>query len=288
MIGRPLARHGRAVFMQRGARTIHEAGQALSEFLVVATFLLIPLLLLIPVVASLISQRQDVELAARYAAWERTVWNREAPSGRGGAQTVKSDAQIAREIDARVFSADRTPITSDGPDALALDSFSHLPHGASLLRDRRSQAGPLPSYAAQESSESDPSGIAGLGSDAVTAMGSFTRFDLNRRGQFDATVSVDVVDLTALFGARGVELDTLRLTRRNRLLAEAWTGGAKRDVEHLVSGLLPQQFMDGAAVRNVQDFSAFAPGAREIRSDWLRFGHVDIDPLPSYRLGPAP
>lgn len=264
-------------------------GQALTEFLIVSTFLLIPLLLLIPVIAGLISQKQDVEIAARYAAWERTVWNRETHTGSGGADTAKTDAQIAREIDARIFSQDTTPIASGTGTSQTFDAFSYRPHdGSSLIQARLDPGGAGALYTSHDSTESGPGGLAGVGDDAMSALGRFTRFDLNADGQIDATVSIDVADLSAWFGLADVDLDRLRLVRRNRLFVEAWTGGPKRDVERVVSGLLPQQFFDGAAVRNVQDFAAFAPGAREIRSDWLVFGHVDIDPLPAYRLSPEP
>ena len=255
-------------------------GQALTEFLIVTTFLLIPLMLLIPVIAGLISMKQDVELAARYAVWERTVWNRTTPAN-GRADTVKSDEQIAREIDARIFSGDGGLARAAPTDATGWDPMSVRPHdGTSIFVERDGRR------AAVDGRESAPRGVAGLTGDAVGAFGRFTRFDLNTRGQFDATVSVDVVDLSAWFGLPTVALDSLRLRRSSRLFVDGWTGGPRADVERQVSGLLPQQFLDNAAVRNVQDFSAFAPGAREIRSDWLRFGHVDIDPLPAYRLGP--
>lgn len=264
---------------------VRHHGQALTEFLVVSVFLLIPLLLLIPVIAGLISQKQDVEIAARYAAWERTVWNRGPRSGSGGSDTVKTDEQIAREIDARIFAPDIEPVTSAVTAPTQLDALSYRPHdGQSMLSGRETADGTLARYADQRSSESDPGGLAGLSSETTSALGSFTRFDLNDGGQIEATVSIDIVDLRPWFGLADVDLDQLRLTRSNRLFVEGWTGGAKRDVERTISGLLPQQFIDSSAARNIQEFAAFAPGAREIRSDWLQFGHVDIDPLPAYRV----
>lgn len=85
-----------------------EQGQALTEFIVVSTFLLVPLFLIGPVLAKVISQKQDVGLGARYAAWERTMRYEETPgSGLDGYQgaelTFKSDESVAREIDARIF-----------------------------------------------------------------------------------------------------------------------------------------------------------------------------------------
>jgi hypothetical protein len=268
----------------RQARRPH-LGQALTEFLVLATFLFIPLLLLIPLIAGLISQKQDVEIAARYAAWERTAWNRTPGSGSDGSDNVKTDEQIANEIDARILAPDIEPVRSAVRAPTRLDALSYRPHdGQSMLAGREIAEGALARYAEQQSVDSTPGGLAGLRSETASALGSFTRFDLDDGGQIDATVSIDIVDLRPWFGLADVDLDQLRLTRSNRLFVEAWTGGAKRDVERTISGLLPQQFIDSSAARNIQDFAPFAPGAREVRSDWLRFGHVDIDPLPAYRV----
>jgi hypothetical protein len=264
-----------------------QGGQALTEFLGVAAFLLLPLFLLIPLLASLLSQKQDMEIAARYAAWERTVWHRSAPAGPGQEDTVKSDEQVAHEIDARIFARDDQPLVSGRNEPLAIDTFSSRPHdGTVLVKDVGEGTESGTRWATQTASASEPSGLVGLSDATVGALGSFTRFDLETRGLFDAQVSLELVDLRGMFGLPDAELDALRLRRDSRLFVEAWTGGEKRNVEYRVSGLLPQQYMDSAEVRNVQDFAAFAPGAREIRSDWLEFGHVDIDPLPSHRLGP--
>lgn len=261
-------------------------GQALTEFLFVAAFLLIPLFMLIPVIASLIALEQDVEMAARYAVWERTAWPR-APSGAGPADAWKSDERIAAEIDARIFALDDAPVVSDAGLTAALDPMALRPQtGDRLLRNRAGAGTEAAAYATQRSTTSGPGGPAAVMDDALAALGGITRFDLDSGGLIDATVSVDIVDLDALFGVEGTDMGRLRLSRSSRLLVEAWTGGERRQVEQRISGLLPQQFMDSRAVRAVQDFAAFAPGARELRSDWLEFGHVDIGPLPPARLGP--
>jgi len=80
-----------------------ELGQGMTEFLVVLIGFLVPLMLIMPVLAQMISLRQQTEIATRYGAWERTVWNTSAPqidpddaSETAFAPTsVKSDNQIA-------------------------------------------------------------------------------------------------------------------------------------------------------------------------------------------------
>ena len=263
-------------------------GQALTEFLVIATFLLIPLMLIIPVVAGLLSQRQDVEVAARYAVWERTVWHQNAPSGPGGAGTVKTDEQVAGEIDARILSRDTQALSSDMTLQYELDPFAlRTPQGDALLVDSSQGAANVARYAVQSASETEPEGLVGVANQTIGAIGRFTRFDLNRRGLFEASVSVDIVDLTGLFDLAGLRFDQLRISRSSTLFAEAWTGGSKAHTEHQISGLLPQQFLDNGAVRAAQNFAGHQPFGEELGSRYLDFGHTDIDPMPAYRLGPV-
>lgn len=257
-------------------------GQALTEFLGVTAFLLMPLFLLVPLVASLISHRQDVESAARYAAWERTAWHAD---GSGPADAYKSDARVAREIDARVLAAEDQPLTSHTSDALRSDPFlQRAQTGENWLRT--DEAVGVPGWTTQRSVDAEPEGLAGLSNDAVGAMGAVTRFDLPRGGRIDAQVSTRWIDVRGVFALPEAALERLVLTRRSRLFVEGWTGGEPERVAYQVSGLLPQQFLDNGVVRRVQDVAAFAPGARELDADWLRFGHVDLEPLPAYRLGP--
>ncbi|WP_379681098.1 hypothetical protein [Massilia consociata] len=88
-------------------------GQALAEMIVVALFFLVPLFLAIVALGKFTDVQHTTQMAARYAAWERTVWY-EAGSGRFddiNAPNRKSAAQINAEIAARVFN-DRSRNTS--------------------------------------------------------------------------------------------------------------------------------------------------------------------------------
>lgn len=51
-----------------------QAGSVLAEFLVVSAAVLVPLAILMPLLFKYIENRQYVEQAARYAAWERTAY----------------------------------------------------------------------------------------------------------------------------------------------------------------------------------------------------------------------
>lgn len=55
-------------------RTRRQFGQAMTEFNVTAAFLLVPLFIMIPLLGKYIDMKHASVQAARYMAWERTVW----------------------------------------------------------------------------------------------------------------------------------------------------------------------------------------------------------------------
>ncbi len=89
-------------------------GQAMTEMVIAASFVLIPLLLLIPWLGKYIDLHQSAIQAARYEAWEYTVWYNdvatEAPAGAvdgSGSQITmpeKSIAELQAEARQRFFS----------------------------------------------------------------------------------------------------------------------------------------------------------------------------------------
>lgn len=55
-------------------RRIGELGQAMTELLICASFILIPLFLIVPMFGKFIDMKHTTIQAARYEAWEYTVW----------------------------------------------------------------------------------------------------------------------------------------------------------------------------------------------------------------------
>lgn len=94
-------------------RSRNQGGQALVEVIVVALFFLVPLFLAIVALGKFSDVQHTTNMAARYTAWERTVWY-EAGGGQFNdvnAPNRKSAAQIRSEIAARLFN-DRSTTTS--------------------------------------------------------------------------------------------------------------------------------------------------------------------------------
>lgn len=82
-----------------------QAGQALTEFLVVA-LALIPLFLLIPMIAKYQDIGHSTQMASRYAAFEATIRN----DAHGA---YKTDAKLAEEVRRRYFSNPDAPIKTN-------------------------------------------------------------------------------------------------------------------------------------------------------------------------------
>lgn len=85
----------------------YQYGQAMTETAIMASMILLPLFLLIPLLGKYIDIHHSTIQAARYEAWEYTVWYRtsaEEPSGTGITLPRKSYAELQAETRQRFFS----------------------------------------------------------------------------------------------------------------------------------------------------------------------------------------
>lgn len=269
-----------------------QRGQALAEFLIVGIFVLVPLFLIVPVVAKVISIDQDVEIAARYAAWERTAWYSRDDLAHlrefSGPINYKTRQDVASEIDPRVLAHDTQPIISDSAAGYELDPFLHRQNGVldPLLKNLVQDSNDPPMYAALRETESEPSGdLAGKMTATVGSLDGFTNFRLNKKGQGRATVMIELMDLSDVFGPN-LGVDAITLSSTNVLLAESWAAGGREHAQYLISGLLPTQYFENNVVSGAQDAMGGSFLSKELDDDCLRFGHTDIEPIPAHRLGP--
>jgi len=81
-----------------------QAGQAMTEFSIAATFVLIPLFLMIPLLGKFLDMKASTIQAARYAAWERTVWTNSSDWTNHADSLTKDDAALKTELTKRFFS----------------------------------------------------------------------------------------------------------------------------------------------------------------------------------------
>jgi len=75
------------------------SGQASVEFIIVSMFVLVPIIMGAAYLAKVVDVRHKSIEAARYAAWERTVWHET-----GNTHNIKTSEQIQSEIVRRIFS----------------------------------------------------------------------------------------------------------------------------------------------------------------------------------------
>lgn len=122
-----------------------QSGQAMVEFLVAAMFFLVPLFLAIAAVGKFIDVQHTNDMAARYAAWERTVWYDDDIGKKfytSNHANQKSSAEINSEIAARVLN-DRSTTATVIKDAdktatsfiNGIDPMWRDPAGTVYLRD---------------------------------------------------------------------------------------------------------------------------------------------------------
>ena len=108
--------------MRPGTFTSRKApGQAMTELLIAASFVLVPLLLLIPLLGKYIDIRHATIQAARYEAWEYTVWyndgaaglSDDTPGGYPNTLPIKTVDETVDESRRRFFSKTDLPIRGD-------------------------------------------------------------------------------------------------------------------------------------------------------------------------------
>ncbi len=110
---KPLHHHSSCAERQRGA--------AMIEFVVAAMFLLVPMVLAVQALGKFANVQHTANSAARYAAWEKTVWFEDTTSEfhDHNRPNQKSAAEIRNEIMVRVLNDRRTGMAYAATDRQA-------------------------------------------------------------------------------------------------------------------------------------------------------------------------
>lgn len=279
-------------------------GQATVEFLVAAAFVLIPMAVLAPMLGKYIDAKQKVEQAARYAAWERTVWYEKLPPT-APVKTQKSDEAVLIEAQVRVFGGRYQSGSLKGKHrgiyhgqgqrnaSFDLDPLLYFAHGTQsgyrpILREQdKATSNQMRRYLSSDTAEIKTPGVA-PGMDTVfkgiqalsNVLPSLGKFDINNRGAHTATVSVklDVPGNMPEFANQN-----LTLTRSHTLVTDAWNAGGPKHTKQRVEGLVPLSSLNGGYIKDIQKLlgisvpvlgNPFRPIA------YLEFGRVDVEPVP--------
>jgi hypothetical protein len=244
-------------------------GQALVEFMVGATLFLIPVFLIIPLLGKYADMKGAVVQAARYNAWERTVWYGQSASSSGDWDSNdKSETDIKNAMATRFFNN-------------ALNS--------ELWRDRAGSP-MMANYTNSIVNNSSPSTADNILDFAVTALGMISNFRLETKGYYAGTATLNTAAITGIgqaierAGTESWGSLNLAISDKNVILANGWSANGPDHVKTQTKGLMPLGFFDNVVFDVLRwAMVVFTP---EVVPTVLEAGKVEQDEVPTDRLKP--
>jgi hypothetical protein len=277
-----------------GQAVRRSSGQAMVEFLIAATTVLIPLFLIVPLLGKYMDMKSTSIQAARYAAWERTVWF----GSTDWAAAEKTDAQIQNEVQWRFFS-DTATVKFQAGDMNAAGWGGAKP----LWHDRAGNA-MLVTYNADVTQASARTDTPGLVNDildpivsAIGVVGDIlgAKFVLDMQSLYTSTVTARVQPtrkIEQVLGGPLSDVETFKtvtpvFTEKNVLIANGWSANGAAQTKKQTEGLTPTSFLQRSPISDVLTVIqylayVFAP---ELAPDHLKLGGViQPDIVPDDRL----
>jgi hypothetical protein len=202
------------------------------ELVIVAAFVLLPLFLAMPLLGKYIDIRTAAVDAARYAAWERTVWYDGSSATTWGLKSnawlanTKSDAQLRNELRVRLLSNSKDAfMTSDG-------GATDFKGGSRDLWQTHERQPMLATYddAGNSMSNGNAPGFATdlLGPVIAVADMVGSTFTLDTQGAYSATVNLTIrntdLDRFQVEGAASLPTQFV-FSESNVILANGWNAG---------------------------------------------------------------
>lgn len=275
--------------------TFDQDGSVLSEFIVVSAVVLVPLAILMPILFKYIENRQYVEQASRYAAWEKTAYYHRSAGHHVSNAPVKNETEIRREIDNRIFSDGFSRIHRLQKES---DHTEEINPNLTVWNRSSSEATPIFDSVAQDSSTTQWSDVAvvdeGIGGGLSNAFTQFTvalltvgtpAVYLEDKGLYTSNVNVDLAAID-YFPELG---DVPLYSRSATLLADGWTQGGPSQAASAARSLnVLGRWGDGTitnVINKVGDVLSIVPlpGFNAIGS--LEMGKVEVDAVPCVNLG---
>lgn len=277
-------------------------GQAMTEFVIAAAFVLVPLFLIVPTVGKYIDLKLATQQAARYGAWEYTAHYHRADELSSGFDAVadnrlpvKSLERVAQESLRRYYSDSTLPVSTgtDRGGYLAADANPLWVYynGAPLYRPENSlaqgagsDATPDPVYLSRGILGAVDAWAVSL-STLLGAVGVDARFDAdNMNGRYSFTLDTPVEEAPAYTALRlenrkplFLQPLNLRLNARAAVLTDDWGAGNADHALYQSRGLVPTALLDNPVLRFMQLLVSTVLPVPELSSDNLRFGYVQAD-----------
>lgn len=257
----------------------YQKGQGIAGFIVGASFFLIPSMLALNYLAKVGDGRHHQYQAARYAAWERTVWHES-----DGQYNRKSNAQLVNEIDKRIYGRQEAVLNSreDKTDVAPteLEYFHSLRVHDAVAQDEPfliSQETDSPYLSRPDFNNGrSTQGIAS----AVQPIADI--FGLSSRGLYNLAVSNTYNKVDILREELG-QSDFVT-TANNAMIVGPWNGTTPGRIRsNIRNTLLYKDVMDAyGIVGSALGYGFFLYNSKEF--DRYDPGKVDIDRVPCQRL----
>ncbi|MDB5809174.1 MAG: hypothetical protein JWN94_1296 [Betaproteobacteria bacterium] len=276
--------------LSRG-RPAFQSGQALVEFTIAAATVLLPLFLIIPILGKYMDMKAASIQAARYAAWERTVWF----GGADWTAATKSDLEIQREIQQRFFSdTAAAKLQSSQSAATGWGGTGPKP----IWRDRGGN--PMLANYDGDVTQATPRGQTPGTMDAIltpvvevvnvvdSILGA--KFELDMQSLYTTTVNVQTVQtmpIKQILKNTSSSAGTPLFRMTNVLVANGWSANGAGNVKKQVEGLTPSSVAQRDPLKTVLTVvqyvsTVFAP---ELMPDHLKFGgDIQPDIVPTDRI----
>lgn len=268
-------------------------GQAVIESIIAISLVLIVFVVLLPILGKFVESKQATDQAARYMAWERTVWFENTPNNVRHA-AVKSNQQLENEIHWRFYSNNQAQLSSD--DANADKEWRVANNLNPMLGTRNSHTNGLVALIEPQqevnnerrdklvsatTSDNDPGGASAAINRFVSLI-DFGGFAVNTKGLKGSKVSYDFASLPGIEPFD--EEFNLDLESELFVQADGWNTAGREHTIKNVQGLTPSSILNFDFMKTIQRGIGGMFFAKELKPTSLIFGHVDTEAVPEQRL----
>ena len=276
--------------MLQRQRSLRQRGQALTEFIIVATMLLVPLYLLIPVLGKYLDMKASAVVGARYVAWERTIYFGGSTASETWPGNDKSDTAIHNDMRQRVF--------AQGTGIAAADSTASN-WGSKGYKNgwkNRNGTGMLPNYSSVSQTlaqEKTP----GLANEVIRVLvkvaNALGPFELEMKGLHVAEVGVTANTQAIAFSwdnnaAKSFKPGPLTFSDKNAILVNTWSAKGRDHVKSQTQGLTPTGVFQTTAGQVILTALKVVIGIAMPEIWFLELGKIEPDIVPEDRLVGTP
>ncbi len=279
-----------------GTRRPH--GQAMAEFIIACAFLLLPLFLIITLLVKYVDMGVATQEAARFAAFQRTVFMPTADSTlRGATAATESQQQIQNMMQQLFFGVDYS--VSD-QQTQNLNAYVPLPLWKDFA-DRNmvlAGAGNIAALSDSASGTLQDQGaqvVMGTLHSIGQALGADLGFDLDYNGLMAAQVSLTPANPSSPVGFSNLAKPStlfehlgLTFNAQDTVLADGWSAADPGNVKHQIDGMVPTAlFSPVSTVLSIANFGGSSGIGLFPDLSGLKFGYVlvnDPNEVPADRL----